>query len=60
MLGVLSIIQIGKHLQDSLQEVIWNLNLILSKIKSTKVLRVNHLSAWSGIEMCAWLGIELF
>ena len=55
MLGVLPIIQIGKYLQDSLQEVIWNLNLILSKFNSTKVVRVNHLTLWP----CSSLGSNL-
>ena len=42
MLGVLPLIQIGKYFQDSLQEVVSNLNLILNKFNSTKVVRVNH------------------
>ena len=42
MLGVLPLIQNGNFFQDSLQEVVLNLNLILSKINSTKVVRVNH------------------
>ena len=42
MLGVLPLIQNRNFFQDSLQEVVSNLNLILSKINSTKVVRVNH------------------
>ena len=42
MLGVLSLIQNEIFVQDSLQEVVSNLNLIPIKINSTKVVRVNH------------------
>ena len=43
MPGDLSLIQIGTFFQDYLQEVVSNLNLILSKFNSTKVVRVNSL-----------------
>ena len=42
MLGVLPFNLNGNFFQDSLQEEVSNLNLILSKINSTKVVKVNH------------------
>ena len=42
MLGVLPLIQNGKKYQDSLQEMVSNLNLKLSTFNSTKVVGVNH------------------
>ena len=42
MLAVFPFIQIGKGLQDSPHEVVWDWNSILSKCDSTKVLRVNN------------------
>ena len=42
MLGVIPLIEIRKYFQDSVQEVVSNLNLILSKYNSTKLVRVNH------------------